>query len=205
MTDHRNTSLARIRGCLSNHTAKSLPSTDRGHASVSMLLKEGKHSPEVLFIIRAKHETDPWSGNIGFPGGRLNHNGETPRQAAERETWEELTLDLRKAEYLGQLDDLYAATLPVLVSCFVYQLSGGVALQPNHEVESTFWCSLDTLLEDSRHQLKRFTYRGETRSHPVVTLLGAGEPVLWGITYRLIRRFFNRCNIDFGADEPEAD
>lgn len=190
---------------LSNNAPKTLSAKDRGHASVAMLLKEGNPSPEVLFIIRAKHDADPWSGNIGFPGGRLNHNGETSRQAAERETREELSLDLQKATFLGQLDDLYGATMPVLVSCFVYKLSGEEILQPNHEVEKIFWCPLETLLECSRHRNESFTYHGEARTHPVVTLLEAGQPLLWGITYRLIRRFFKLCKVDFGTEEPLTD
>jgi 8-oxo-dGTP pyrophosphatase MutT (NUDIX family) len=169
---------------------------------VALILRNGKSSPEVLFIIRAQHDDDPWSGNIGFPGGRLNDNGESPREAAERESFEELCLELNKAKLLGRLDDLYGATLPVLVSCFVYHLEGKPLLKPNHEIASTFWCPLPKLLEDSRHTHESFTYRGEVRSHPVVKLLEPDQPLLWGITYRLLRNFFAICDTAFGASEP---
>lgn len=205
MTHNEKTNLPLIAETLSANKPKTLSAQGRGHAAVAMILKEGSLSPEVLFIVRATHEADPWSGNIGFPGGRLNHGGETPRQAAERETLEELSLDLGKAVYLGQLDDLYGATLPVLVSCFVYQLSGDEALQPNYEIDRTFWCPLATLLEDSRHRRELFSYRGEARAHPVVELLDTGDPFLWGITYRLIRSFFKTCDINFGDEEPQQD
>ena len=166
-----------------------------------MVLKEGVVSPEVLFIIRAEHDKDPWSGNIAFPGGRLNSAEETPQQAAERETFEELALSLGQARYLGRLNDLYGATLPVLVSCFVYQLLEPAQLQLNHEVASTFWCPLEKLLEPERHQQRTFFYSGEDRTHPVVELLDQHQPLLWGITYRLIRNFFERCELDFGSSE----
>lgn len=202
MTTHRELDLARIAGTLARHSFAEKPVNERGHAAVAMLLREGPCSPEVLFIVRAEHERDPWSGNIGLPGGRLNHGGESPQQAAERETLEELALDLGKARHLGRLDDLYGAIMPVLVSCFVYQVRGPAELRLNHEIETTFWCPLTRLLEPERHRYETFFYRGEERAHPVVDLLGEQKPLLWGITYRLMRNFFHLCNHPFGVDEP---
>ena len=193
--------LTTIAARLSGHSPLLQEPGQRGHAAVAMLIKEGPSSPEVLFIIRAEHDRDPWSGNIGFPGGRLNDTNESPRQAAIRETFEELSVDLRPERYLGRLDDLYGATLPVLVSCFVYHLTEPVTLQPNHEVDSTFWCPLEKLLEPERQQHRTFFYHGEERTHPVVELLEPHQPLLWGITYRLIRSFFEQCELDFGAPE----
>lgn len=203
MTTFQSLNLTSIANHLARHTPQALKPGKRGHAAVAMILKEGATAPEVLFIIRAEHDRDPWSGNIGFPGGRLNGAHESPQQAAVRETFEELALDLQQARYLGRLDDLLGATLPVLVSCFVYQLTEPAVLQPNHEVASSFWAPLSRLLEDERHQQREFFYRNAERSHPVVELLEPQQPLLWGITYRLIRNFFKVCRIDFGA--PEAD
>lgn len=197
-----NLDLTSITKALANHEPEVMPVNDRGHAAVAMLIGAEQQTPEVLFIIRAKHEQDPWSGNIGFPGGRLNQNGESPRQAAERETYEELALELGQAEYLGRLNDLYGAIMPVLVSCFVYRVEKPLKLQPNHEIETTFWCSLAKLLEPARHQHKSFLYRGEERTHPVVELLEEQQPLLWGITYRLMRNFFTVCGHDFGPHDP---
>ncbi len=197
--------LTSIANHLTKHKPKLLPASQRGHAAVAMILRERAISPEVLFIIRAEHDQDPWSGNIGFPGGRLNSTEESPRQASERETLEELDLDLGQCQYLGRLNDLYGATLPVLVSCFVYQLQEPASLQPNHEVAATFWYPLAKLLESERQQHRTFFYHGEERTHPVVELLAPDQPLLWGITYRLIRNFFEMCGHDFGSPEKTKD
>jgi len=196
-----NINLPSITAALTAHIPAERPVNDRGHAAVAMLLREGAGSPEVLFIIRAIHDQDPWSGNIGFPGGRLSHGGESPQQAAERETLEELSLDLGRARHLGRLDDLYGAIMPVLVSCFVYHVQDTVSLQPNHEIDSTFWCPLVKLLEPERHQQRTFVYRGQARNHPAVELLNPEQPLLWGITYRLMRNFFALSGHTFGNDE----
>jgi len=61
------------------------------------------------------------------PGGRVAPGDGDPRRTAEREAGEELALDLAAADYLGRLDDQYGATLPILVSCFVYAARPPVA------------------------------------------------------------------------------
>ncbi len=203
MTVLQNLNLSSVSEALARHAPQVQDPGQPGHAAVAMLLKEGEVSPQVLFILRAKHARDPWSGNIGFPGGRLNGPHESPQQAAVRETLEELSVDLQKASCLGRLDDLYGATLPVLVSCFVYQVTEPLTLCPNHEVAATFWAPLAKLLESERHQQRRFFYSNQERSHPVVELLEPQQPLLWGITYRLIRNFFGICAIDFGSPETE--
>ena len=203
MTPADKLNLTSITNALANHRPEILtPDKRQGHAAVALLLREGPLSPEALFIIRAEHDQDPWSGNIGFPGGRLNPGGESPQQAAERETFEELALDLERAQYLGRINDLYGATLPVLVSCFVYQLLEPATLQPNQEVAGTFWCPLSKLMEPERQQQRSFFYHGAEHTHPVVELLDPQQPLLWGITYRLICSFLESCDLSFGSPEP---
>ncbi len=194
-------SLSKIRSTLAEHTPRVLPS-DRGHAAVSMILRENTTAPDLLFILRAPHQEDPWSGDIGFPGGRLNPTETDPRQAAERETIEELDLDLGQAEHLGRLDDLYGATLPVLVSCYVYAFRHTPQLTPNHEIAETFWFPLEELLNPQRHHLARLVYRGTEITPPAVDLLGPDRTVLWGITYRLINSFFQLIGHPFGDGHP---
>lgn len=193
--------LADIRRALAAHRPAVLPA-DRPHAAVAMLLSDEGAGPEALFILRAPHDHDPWSGNIGFPGGRVNAGEHDPRLTAERESREELALDLGACEYLGRLDDLYGLALPILVSCFVYVARRRPALTPNHEVAGTFWFPLRELGCPERHRIETFSWRGELTTQPVADLLGSGEPLLWGITYRLLRNFFEILERPFGMAAP---
>ena len=189
--------LASIRQALAAHRPTVL-AADRPHAAVAMLLADAQPLPEALFIVRAQHDRDPWSGDIGFPGGRVAQGDGDPRRTAERETGEELALDLAATDYLGRLDDLYGVTLPILVSCFVYAVPSRPRLSANHEVAGSFWIPLDRLLDPSRHRVEHFSYRGRMTSQPVADLLGPGAPLLWGITYRLLGNFFTILNLPFG-------
>lgn len=196
-------SIARIRQSLGQHGPVIL-ATDRAHAAVAMILHAAAAGPELLFILRAPCERDPWSGDIGFPGGRLEAQETEPRQAAERETAEELGIDLAQAECLGRLDDLYGATLPVLVSCFVYVCNKKPAVTPNYEIAETFWFPLQELGNPERHHLARLNYRGKEVEAPAVDLLNGHGTVLWGITYRLIDSFFRFMGEPFGGKEIGA-
>jgi len=158
-----------------------------------MVLRALNGAPEVLFIERARHDGDPWSGHMAFPGGRLDPGDVGPRQAAERETLEEVGVDLVGAERLGRLDDLEgqrASGAPQLViSAFVYHLPSPPPLEPNYEVEEAFWFPLPALREASRH----VEYRVDRPGMDAFPGILVGEPdrhVVWGLTYRFLEVFF---------------
>jgi len=100
--------LANLRSALRLHPGHCLPCSKR--AAVACLLRIGSRGAlELLFIKRAAHPSDPWSGDVAFPGGRLNA-GESELQAARREVLEEIGVDLTCGwELLGPLDDRVAA------------------------------------------------------------------------------------------------
>ena len=84
--------LDRIRDALQQHRPRELPSEGQRRAGVAMVLRGDPTDPEVLFIERARHPLDPWSGHMAFPGGRVEQEDATSRAAAERETREEVGL-----------------------------------------------------------------------------------------------------------------
>ena len=192
-------SLARIRLALASHRPVIL-AADRPHAAVAMVLVEAPGGPEGLFIVRAPHDDDPWSGNIAFPGGRVATADSGPRETAERETFEELAFDLADCDYLGRIDDLYGLSLPILVSCFVYAAPQRPQLRLNHEIAETFWYPLGELPDPARHRLETFAWRGAATTQPVAELLPCGKPLLWGITYRLLDNFFAILALPFGRE-----
>lgn len=184
--------LSAIRQAFAARPPQLQPAEGRRQAAVALVLRSGAAGLELLFIRRAQHEGDPWSGDLAFPGGKVDAEDRGPRQAAEREAREELDLDLTQAEHLGRLDDILGDFLPVLISCFVYHLPASQPLRCNHEVREVHWLPLATVADRSRWRQTTFSYRGEERSHPSIDLLGPDYPPLWGITYRLLTQFLDR-------------
>jgi len=165
-----------------------------GHrrAAVALLLARTDAGYQILFIERATHPGDPWSGNIAFPGGKVEPDDRDPRHAAERETLEELAIDLSQAAYLGRLSDFDGAHLPVLLSCFVYGVPAQLSFELNDEVKDAFWVSVADLVDTARHGTHEFTFSGDRFESPSIRLPFEDKPVLWGLTYRLLMNFLQR-------------
>ncbi|WP_372860990.1 CoA pyrophosphatase [Spongiibacter sp.] len=121
-------------------------------SAVALVLREHDRRLEVLMIKRADREGDPWSGHMAFPGGRMDPDDVTGIRTAQRETLEELNVDLIKAGHcIGRLSDLvsrpHSGRRPMVVSPYVFRLHTPVSIHPNHEVAEAVWVPLDFLAD----------------------------------------------------------
>lgn len=163
-------------------------------ASVALLLRQGDEGPEVLFIQRAKHPKDPWSGNLGFPGGRIDAEDSGPLAAAMRETAEEVGIVLSHDQLLVQLDDQQGVRVAVQVCCYVFIVDPDVEICGNEEVAQAFWVPLRQLLETERHRHRQVDWHGTATDVPSI-YLNETVPVLWGLTYRFVVTFFRAAGL----------
>jgi 8-oxo-dGTP pyrophosphatase MutT (NUDIX family) len=180
----------RIAELLAIRTSDVVPdSGGRTRASVAMILHQAADDVEILFIQRAAHDLDPWSGHIAFPGGKLEE-GELECQAACRETHEEIGINLEQGRYLGRLSDIVGANLPVRVSCCLFGVDR-VRWQPvlNEEVQDLFWVTLSDLRDPERHLQGNVAFDEKRFEVPAIRLPVDDKPLLWGITYRLVMQF----------------
>ncbi len=160
-------------------------------AAVAIVLTDNAGSLDLLLIERAKRAGDPWSGQMAFPGGRVDAADATARAAAERETLEEVGLSLAGSEFLGRLDDLSGRPVPpsdFAVSAFVFYASDPDALALNHEVRDAFWFPLDSLSDRKRH-IDHPAKVASGRLFPGILVGEPGRHVVWGLTYRFLERF----------------
>jgi 8-oxo-dGTP pyrophosphatase MutT (NUDIX family) len=180
-------------------SAPGLLACDRTRASVAMILHQAADDVEILFIQRAAHDLDPWSGHVAFPGGKLEA-GEQECQAACRETHEEIGIDLNRGRYLGRLSDIIGANLPVRVSCCLFGVDR-LSCRPvlNEEVRDLFWVPLSDLRDPGRHLQSKVAFDEKRFEVPAIKLPVDNKPLLWGITYRLVMQFLTLMEDECGG------
>ena len=158
-------------------------------AAVALLLRGSEDSPEVLLIERSSQPNDPWSGNLSFPGGRIDDTDASALAAAIRETSEEVGLSLRSDQLLGRLDDLHGTRVPIKVSCFVFKVAADQQPVINEEVQHAMWVSLSLLQQPHLHALRSVNWHGTAIQVPSI-YIDDSRPPLWGLTYRFMCHFF---------------
>lgn len=161
------------------------------HAAVAMVLREGAAGGlESLFIKRAEHPLDPWSGHMAFPGGRRDHPDESLEDIARRETLEELGLELAPEMRLGRLDDMDGGRLrphELSVSPFVFFHPSPGELKPNYEVDDVVWVPLGYMADPAN--VSTYYYPRDPMERPFPSFrVGPGYNI-WGMTYRMVTNF----------------
>ena len=168
-----------------------------------MVFRAGENGTELLFIQRASKDTDPWSGHMAFPGGRVDPGDADSHATAERETLEEVGLDLSGAPRLGSLGDLdggrQRASL-FAVHNHAYWLDGEPpTLTRNYEVADVLWVPLAVLGDQDRYI--DYYYRASNSSWPGIQL-DKPTQVVWGMTLRFLSDLFSRLELPFIAVAP---
>lgn len=173
-----------------------------GRASVALVVRPASESLELLLIKRATREDDPWSGHIALPGGRSGTADADARATAERETWEEVGIDLRaRGTLLGRLDDVRprSGAPHVLVSAFVYSVPAETEAVWNHEVDVAIWVSLEHLAAPTTVTEYLHPVGSDRLRFPA---LRYDDHLIWGITFRIVRQLLDL--LDTGGSVPPS-
>ncbi|MDF1799377.1 MAG: CoA pyrophosphatase [Planctomycetota bacterium] len=155
-------------------------------AAVAAIL-HWRPTPHVLLMQRAAHPADPWSGQVSMPGGRNEDHDASLLHTAQRETHEELGIDLSRAHLLGGLAPTQAMArgkrLSLFIQPFVFEVSHAPEPRLNHEAAAAFWLPLaEAAVGELDHQHR---YQDDQRT----LLLPAwrfDDRVVWGLTYRML-------------------
>ncbi|HIG41250.1 MAG TPA: CoA pyrophosphatase [Gammaproteobacteria bacterium] len=169
------------------------PVANARHAAVAAILRPNAESTEALFILRATKDGDPWSGQMAFPGGHYEPRDGSLRVTAERETQEEIGLDLvRDAKYLGKIPDVKAnprgQNIEMIVSPYIYVLENpNPTIALNYEVAEVLWGSLNDMYSGESVTRHNFSVFGREQAFPGYSV---GDQVVWGLTLRMLDHFF---------------
>lgn len=170
--------------------AEAPPDADVARSSVALVVRPAADDLELLVIRRATREGDPWSGHMAFPGGRADPSDAGPRSTAERETFEEVGIDLAESgRLLGALDPVgpRAGPIPIIVSPFVFATRRDTLVRPNEEVAAAFWVPLPALMAPgAATEYLHVLAHGEELRLPAIAYQ---SHVIWGLTHRIMTDF----------------
>ncbi len=173
------------------------PSDPPRRSAVLMLVteSEGGHGHDIVLTERSGHLRSH-AGQVSFPGGKLDP-GETPVQAALRETWEEVGIDPSEIDVVGTFPDLWLspsrnAVTPVLGWC---RDPGALRVVDPGEVARVERVPVADLCNPEN----RFTVRGPTGR------IGPGFDVadlfVWGFTAQLLTVLLDAAGVSQHWDQ----
>jgi 8-oxo-dGTP pyrophosphatase MutT (NUDIX family) len=129
------------------------------------------------------------SGQIAFPGGRIDPGDPSPEFAALRETEEEIGVGRDSVEVLGRLPDYYAGS--------GYRIAPVLGLvRPDYmmtinedEVADAFEVPLSFLMDPANHRRDSKVWNERERFFYTMPF---GERHIWGVTAGIIRTLYER-------------
>ena len=155
-------------------------------AAVLILLIEYEDTLDVVFTVRASHLRHH-AGQISFVGGAVEE-GESMIQAALREAFEEIGLNARSLEILGELPIYHTITgfaVTPIVACLT---EAEWSLQKlkiyTQEVDHVFTVPLAFLLDHDNIYVHDFEWENNHRQYYSVTY---NEYFIWGASMAMLR------------------
>lgn len=166
-------------------------------AAVLIGLTTPSHAPHELHVLltqRGKH-LSTHSGQIAFPGGKVDDSDASAQAAALREAHEEIGLAPERVQVIGQLPT-YITGSAFWVQPVVALVHPGEALIPNpHEVDEVFEVPLSFLMNPAHHRLHRMEFEGVMRQWYSMPYLQPAQPqgierFIWGATAGMLRNLY---------------
>ncbi|RYF64684.1 MAG: CoA pyrophosphatase, partial [Comamonadaceae bacterium] len=156
---------------------------------VPIVLRAGE--PMVLLTERASQMTTH-SGQVAFPGGRVDAEDANITAAALREAWEEVGLSAAYIEVLGSLPT-YTTITSFIVTPVVALVTPGftLALNPD-EVASAFEVPLAFLMNPANHRRHAMPdpMRVSREWYSMPYQDGPDERFVWGATAGMLRNLY---------------
>jgi 8-oxo-dGTP pyrophosphatase MutT (NUDIX family) len=162
--------------------------TDLRDAAVLIPVIDHGDEATVLLTKRAERLRNH-SGQVAFPGGRIDPTDPSPEHAALRETMEEIGLGAEHIEIIGRIPD-YVAGSGYRIAPVLGIVRPGFHLTINeHEVDAAFEVPLRFLMDPANH--RRDSRMWDDKEWFYYDMPYGGRRI-WGVTAGIIRTLYER-------------
>jgi 8-oxo-dGTP pyrophosphatase MutT (NUDIX family) len=142
-----------------------------------------------MLLTRRSSALRQHSGQIAFPGGKIDHDDDGPLGAALREAEEEIGLSRHNVTPLGFLGP-YFSTTGFRITPVVALMDADAALSLNpDEVEAVFETPFSFLMNPVNHQTHEREWKGQMRRYFAMPY---DDHYIWGVTAGIIRMLWLR-------------
>lgn len=150
-----------------------------------------------IFFTERSDEVNFHKGQICFPGGTREPGDASLLDTALREANEEIGLDAKDVEVLGELDDNLTVTTGYVISPFIAFIPYPYPFKVDRrEIKEIFSVPLSALMDEAIFREELQSFDGETM--PVYFYEYEGH-VIWGATARILKRFIELLCSEGGA------
>ena len=175
-----------IENILGHHEKTKITSQNLKASAVLIPIFYNQGQYHVLFTERSD-EVNFHKGQVCFPGGTQEPSDSSLLQTALREIKEEIGLETKNIEILGELDDMLTFVTNYVISPFVAFISSPHSLKTDgREVKGTFSVPLSFLMDEINFKQDSHSY--EYEGH-----------IIWGATARILRQFIGLLKSESGA------
>ncbi|GAA4328016.1 CoA pyrophosphatase [Variovorax defluvii] len=165
---------------------------DRAPAQAAVLVPIVMREEPTVLLTERTANLSTHSGQVAFPGGRVDPEDANISAAALREAWEEVGLSAEHIEVLGCLPT-YTTVTSFIVTPVVSLVKPGFELNINpYEVAAAFEVPLAYLMNPANHR-RHAVLDGENRSREWFSMPyqdGPHERFVWGATAGMLRNLY---------------
>jgi 8-oxo-dGTP pyrophosphatase MutT (NUDIX family) len=150
---------------------------------VPIFRKDGEY--HILFTRRSE-QVPQHKGQISFPGGARSEGDPGLLDTALRESWEEIGLEAKDAEILGELDDTPTTISSFNISPFIAFIPYPYEFNLNrYEIDEIFSIPVSALLNKANKKEECYTFGNEVFVDYSYEYEGK---LIWGATARIVHQ-----------------
>ncbi|APH73175.1 CoA pyrophosphatase [Aquibium oceanicum] len=174
---------------LFNPSSEDLIARDRLRDAAVLVPVVDRGEEATVLLTKRTEKLRSHSGQIAFPGGRIDPEDATPEHAALRETAEEIGLGASFIDVIGRMPDYLTGSgyriAPVLAT-----VRPGFLLTINQdEVDDAFEVPLRFLMDPANHRRESRIWQERER---FFYTMPHGERYIWGVTAGILRTLYER-------------
>lgn len=165
-----------------------IPPDDAGReAAVAIVIYPDKDREKKIVLIKRTVYSGPHSGQIAFPGGKMDPEDHDIVNTAIRECYEEIGVQLTTSNYIGPLSPLHISVSSIFVYPHIFLLNNDPEFKLNEkEVIYLIHVALSDLLDKS---LVKETRMGIRNEEIIVPYYDIQNEIVWGATAIILSEF----------------